>query len=145
MLPYVYQFNVEGAINCRSNHSWTFGKEFRPAWNKAITRLSFYKQKGYCKKSYWMKTFGYRVICHWYLLLGANKKYRWRVSLKNIEWNGNETKTCTCSLTGSYFLMIPSFPLGYLLLTINKGMQSAKGGLTIVISLTLLPRYNAEA
>ena len=41
--------------------------------------------------------------------------------------------------------MIPSFPLGYLLLTINKGMQSAKGGLTIVISLALLPRYNAEA
>ena len=28
MLPYVHQFNVEGAIKCMSNHSKTVGKEF---------------------------------------------------------------------------------------------------------------------
>ena len=34
-----------------------------------------------------------------------------------------------CSLTVSYFLAGPSFLLVYLLLTTNKGIQSAKGAL----------------
>ena len=34
-----------------------------------------------------------------------------------------------CSLTVSYFLAVPSFLLVYLLLTTNKGIQSAKGAL----------------
>ena len=64
------------------------------------------------------------------MLLGAIKKYRWRVSLKKIEWNGNETETCSslfldCKLflSGSFFLTsLPS-------LDDNKGIQSAKGAL----------------
>ena len=121
------------------------GNEFGPAWIKAITHFSFYKQNGYCEKSYCTKTFRLpRYMSLIFAFTEQIKKFRWRVSLKNIEWNGNEIETYTCSLTVSYFLTVPFLPLGYLLTT-NKGIQSAIGTLKTVISLTWLPRYNTEA
>lgn len=118
-------------MSCRSNHSRTIEKEFGAAWIE------------------------YGQIYYRYLLLGADKNY-WRVKLKNTEWNGNDTETCTYSLNVSYFLTPPplaqaTFPLSGGLnctcmysihwlsrVTIEKSIYSAKGALTILISLTMV-------